>query len=53
MRRDLSPLRAADEAMAEPKLRTAGRTDLVCDRTRASNRCAACWPASSPPSRVS
>ncbi|MEU6325324.1 IS110 family transposase [Streptomyces sp. NPDC047009] len=36
--RDLSPLRAADEAMAEPKLLTARRTDLVCDRTRASNR---------------
>ncbi|MFD9286376.1 IS110 family transposase [Streptomyces mirabilis] len=38
MRRDLSPLRAADEAMAELKLLTARRTDLVCDRTRASNR---------------
>ncbi|MGI5143438.1 MULTISPECIES: IS110 family transposase [unclassified Streptomyces] len=35
--RDLSPLRAADEAMAEPKLLTARRTDLVCDHTRASN----------------
>ncbi|WP_162625213.1 IS110 family transposase [Streptomyces cadmiisoli] len=38
MRRDLSPLRAADEAMAELKFLTARRTDLVCDRTRASNR---------------
>lgn len=38
MRRDLSPLRAADEAMAELKLLTARRTDLVCDRTRASHR---------------
>ncbi|MGW2426140.1 IS110 family transposase [Streptomyces sp. NPDC001709] len=38
MRRDLSPLRAENEAMAELKLLTARRTDLVCDRTRANNR---------------
>ncbi|MEU6325666.1 IS110 family transposase, partial [Streptomyces sp. NPDC047009] len=38
MRRDLNPLRAADEAMVELKLFTARRTDLVCDRTRAINR---------------
>lgn len=38
MRRDLSSLRIEDEAMVELKLLTARRTDLVCDRTRASNR---------------
>ncbi|MEV7928556.1 IS110 family transposase [Kitasatospora sp. NPDC088779] len=38
MRRDLNPVRPADDISAELKLLTARRTDLVCDRTRAINR---------------
>ncbi|WP_433461706.1 IS110 family transposase [Spirillospora sp. CA-128828] len=38
IRRDLLPLRGADEISVELKLLTARRTDLVHDRTRAINR---------------
>lgn len=38
MRRDLQPLRAGDDIAVELRILTAGRTDLVADRTRAINR---------------
>lgn len=38
MRRDLHPVRAADEIAVGLRLLAARRTDLVCDRTRAFNR---------------
>jgi transposase len=38
MRRDVNPLRPADEAVVELQLFTACRADLVADRTRAINR---------------
>jgi transposase len=38
IRRDLHPLRAGDEVVAELKILTARRTDLVADRTRIVNR---------------
>ncbi|WP_334173696.1 IS110 family transposase [Sinomonas sp.] len=38
MRRDLQPIRGADEIAVELRLLVSHRTDLVCDRTRAFNR---------------
>ncbi|MBO2457468.1 transposase [Actinomadura sp. LCR2-06] len=38
MRRDLNPMRPADEITTEPKLLVARRADLIQDRTRTINR---------------
>ena len=38
MRRDLQPVRGADQISVDLRLLTARRTDLICDRVRAINR---------------
>lgn len=38
MRRDLQPIRGADQISVDLRMMTARRTDLICDRVRAINR---------------